>query len=172
MASNTSIRTQLIGAWELISYCAYKVDDPSERIFPLGPEAQGMIMYTPSGHMSAQLRRPGQPHFATGDGITSGTDSEWAEVGRNYVAYTGCFFLDETGGSEGEPMLLHEMRYSNIPRLVGDVQRRLVEIKDESDGRYLYLGVKEIFLGGEKRVVRVKWKRMEQNSEENLPVKL
>lgn len=172
MAPQTSIRSQLIGAWELVEYYTYDADNPSDKKFPFGPEAQGMIMYTSSGHMSAQLHRPGQPQFAAGDGITMGTDSEWAEVGRNALTYSGRFFVNEIGGSEGETILLHEMRYSNLPKLVGDVQRRLVEIKDESNGRYLYLGVKQLVLGGEKRVFRLRWKRMEQNDENDLPKKV
>jgi hypothetical protein len=127
-------------------------------------------MYTPDGHMSAQLRRPGQPNFATGDGISSATEAEWAEVGRNYVAYTGRFFLDE---SKAEPLLLHEMRYSNIPRLVGDIQRRTVEVTDEEGGSYLNLGVKgESSVMGEMRVVKVRWKRMEDNKEKTPPSRL
>jgi hypothetical protein len=121
--------------------------------------------------MSAQLRRPGQPNFGPGsDGVSVATDAEWAGVGKNYVAYTGRFFLDESGD---EVFLNHEMRYSNLPNLNGDVQRRLVTITDEADGRFLNLGVKgEMDIGGEKRIVKVKWKRMEQNDQTKPPAKL
>jgi hypothetical protein len=139
MTTDTNLRSELVGAWELQSYYAYKTSDSNNKVYSLGPNAQGMIMYTPDGHMSAHLCPPGQPTFASGDGISSATEGEWAEVGRNYVAYTGMFFLDET---KAESLLLHEMRVSNIPRLVGDIQRRTVEITEEEDGKYLSLGVK------------------------------
>jgi hypothetical protein len=90
-------------------------------------------------------------------------DADWSEVGRNYIAYTGHFWLDEKGDSHG-PLLVHEMRNSNMPRLVGDRQRRLIEIKDESDGRYLILSTAEpIKFGTEDRVPLVKWRRLEDN---------
>lgn len=167
--STPSLRSQLIGAWELQDYHAYKLSDPTDRIYPLGPNARGIIMYTPDGHMSAQLLRPGQPHFASGDGISSATEAEWADVGRNFVAYTGRFFLDE---NKAEPLLLHEMRVSNIPRLVGDVQRRTVRITEEGE-RYLHLGVKgESLVMGEMRVIAVKWKRMPENQLKTPPARL
>ncbi|KAF2748665.1 hypothetical protein M011DRAFT_476061 [Sporormia fimetaria CBS 119925] len=165
-----SLRSRLIGAWELQSYCAYKVSNPEDKIYPLGPNAQGIIMYTPDGHMSAHLRRPGQPRFASGDGISSATEAEWADVGRNYVAYAGRFFLDER---KAEPLLLHEMRVSNIPRLVGDVQRRTVEMTMEDGVHYLHLGIKgESMVNGEMRIVKLKWKRMPDNHMTPPPPKL
>jgi hypothetical protein len=120
--------------------------------------------------MSAHLLRPGQPVFASGDGVSSGTEAEWAEAGRNYVAYTGRFFLDD---SKAEPLLLHEMRVSNIPKLVGDTQRRTVFITEEEDGTYLNLGVsRESLVMGEMRVIKVRWKRMEDNHAKAPPARL
>ena len=84
-------------------------------------------------------------------------------IGAAYVAYTGHFWLDEKGNSKG-PLLVHEMRNSNTPRLVGDRQRRLCEIKDEEGGRFLYLSVADpIDMGGEQRVPLVRWRRLEEN---------
>ena len=83
--------------------------------------------------------------------------------------YTGRFFLDEKGDSHG-PVLIHEMRNSNLPRLVGDRQRRLCEIKDEHDGRYLYLTVSQpMKFGEEDRVPLVRWRRLGMNQETGDP---
>lgn len=120
-----AFRDQLIGAWTLIEYSANSPSDENDKIWPMGKNAQGIIMYTPDGYMSAQLQTPGVVDFDP-----PGTESEWAEVGKRYVAYTGRFFLDEKADSDG-PILVHEMRNSNLPRLFGDRQRRLCEIKDE-----------------------------------------
>jgi len=153
-----SLREQLIGAWELIEYCAYMPNDESDKKYPMGPEAQGIIMYTPDGHMSAQLLTPGQKQFSA-----PGTDADWAELGRNYVAYTGQFYLDEQGDKQG-PILLHHMRSANLPYLVGDTQRRLCKIQEESDGRYLVLSLGEpMKVFGEDRMIRVRWRRMPDN---------
>jgi len=160
VSSASSLRDQLIGAWELISYTAYSSSDRSNVIHPMGPSARGIIMYTPDGYMSAQLQTPGVPNFNL-----PGTEAEWAAVGKNYIAYTGHFWLDEKGDEAG-PLLVHEMRNSNMPRLVGDRQRRLLEIKEEQDGRYLYLSVKEpMDMNGEMRVPYVRWRRLPLNQE-------
>ena len=114
--------------------------------------------------MSAQLQTPGIAKFEC-----PGSDANWAEVGRRYVAYTGRFFLDEKGDSKG-PILVHEMRNSNLPRLLGDRQRRLCEIKDESDGRYLYLSTAgPTKYGGEDRLPLVRWRRLALNEETTAP---
>lgn len=160
-----SFRSKLVGAWELIEYKATLPNDSSNVFHPMGAKAQGIIMYTPDGYMSAQLQTPGVSEPKTN------TDGEWAAIGKNYIAYTGRYFLDETGDDQGI-LLVHEMRNSNMPRLVGDRQRRLCEIKDESDGRYLYLRVGEpIKLGGEDRLAVVRWKRLEDNQETREPAK-
>ena len=168
-----SFRLKLVGAWELVEYKATLPDDPSNVFHPMGANAHGIIMYTPDGYMSAQLQTPGVPEpKGSSIGSHAGSDAEWAKVGKNYVAYTGRFFLDEQGDDQGI-LLVHEMRNSNMPRLVGDRQRRLCEIKDESDGRYLYLRVGEpIKLGGEDRLAVVRWKRLEDNQETREPAGL
>ena len=113
-------------------------------------------MYTPDGYMSAQLQRMDD---SSGDVYDIG----------NYIAYTGRFFIDEEGDDHG-PFLVHEMRNSNLQRLMGDRQRRLVEIKDESDGRYLYLSVKDpMKYAAEERVPLVRWRRLEKNLEKREP---
>ena len=166
MTSPPSLRNQLIGAWELISYHAYLPSDPSNKVYPMGPHANGIIMYTPDGYMSAQLVTPGQPVFKPAEG----TASDFEAQGRNAVSYTGAFYLDEKGDENG-PLLVHEMRSSSSPVLVGDRQRRLVEIKEEEDGRYLYLStakpVKQ--LNGEERIPLVRWKRLPLNERAREP---
>lgn len=52
MSAMSSLREQLIGAWELVSYSAYLPSDKSNAIFPMGENAGGIIMYTPDGYMS------------------------------------------------------------------------------------------------------------------------
>lgn len=160
----TSLREKLIGAWELVEYAGHLPDDESNKKYPMGPDAKGIIMYTPDGYMSAQLLTPGQPKFEY-----PGEEKEWAQVGKNYIGYTGQFFVDEEGDEAG-PVLMHQMRCAILPGLLGDVQRRLVKIQDESDGRYLILGVQGTMkVHGEDRVVRVRWRRLPDNSSATKP---
>lgn len=100
----------------------------------MGKDVQGIIMYTPDGYMSAQLRRPGQPSFED-DEFNGGSPEEWEETDRNYLAYTGPFYIDESGS---EPLLQHHMTPCSFPNWQGNTQRRLVKITEE-DGGHLSL---------------------------------
>jgi hypothetical protein len=53
--SEKNLRDRLIDAWKLISYEERPVDVlPS--FYPMSVKPMGIIMYTPDGYMSAQLR--------------------------------------------------------------------------------------------------------------------
>ena len=71
-----------------------------------------------------------------------------------------------------EALLLHEMAVSNLPKLVGQVQRRTVRLSEEEGVRYLNLGVYRMEVEGEIRVVKVTWRRMGDNSGAEVPAKL
>lgn len=163
--SSSTLRDQLVGAWELKEYYAYLPDNKSDVYYPMGRDATGIIMYTPDGYMSAQLLVPGQKPFK------EGTDAEWARVGKSYIAYTGAFYLDETGDEKG-PILSHEMRNAMLPQLQGDTQRRLMKITDEKDGRWLTLapdGPMKVAPDGLDRTLVVRWKRLPDNHAAKAP---
>lgn len=152
-----SLRDQLIGAWELVEFCEYLPSNETNKVHPMGSAAQGIIMYTPDGYMSAQLQASQDQPRAANNTMTS------------YVAYTGHFYLDEEGDKEG-PVLLHHMRNSNLKVLVGDTQRRFVKILEEGGERYLMLGAPgQTAVEGEKRIVRVRWRRLPENHESAPP---
>ena len=155
----SSLRSQLIGAWELVDYSAWK-EDGSDTVYPLGKDAQGIIMYTPDGYMSAQLQRPGQIPFKVND-LNGGTPEEWKQAGENYLAYTGPYYVDESGD---EPILQHHMTDCSFPNWLGNTQRRLVKITEEGGERYLTLRPESAFrLLGAMRYTRLKWRRLADN---------
>jgi len=159
-AKKESLRSQLIGAWELVEYSAHSKSDPSNKVYPMGPHAQGIIMYTPDGYMSAQLQIPGQPDFKVND-LHSGSKDELAQAGKNYLAYTGPFYLDESGS---EPVLKHHMTNCSFPNWMGNTQRRIVGITKEGGNKFLTLGPEGATLVmGEMRVITLKWRRLEGN---------
>ena len=123
------LREQLIGAWRLISYVETPVDGSPKR-FPLGEDAEGIIMYTPDGYVSAQLMKPGRRPFSSGDWF-KGTPEEFMEESVGYIAYSGPFHVDETRRS-----LTHSMNVSLFPGWIGQTQPRVVSI----DGNLLHLG--------------------------------
>ena len=154
------LRHQLIGAWELVDYSAFPIANPSDKIYPMGRDAQGIIMYTHTGYMSAQLQMPGQPRFQS-DNPHGGSVEDRAEVGRRYLAYTGPFYLDESGD---EPVLQHHMTNSSFPNWMGNTQRRLVKIEEKGDEQYLTLApVGEFLFMGEIRTTRLVWRKLPEN---------
>jgi hypothetical protein len=120
-----SLRDQLVGTWQLVSYKEIPVDG-SEPFEPLGSDPQGLIMYTPDGYMSAQLSRPERPPFASGDWF-DGTDEEYRAEASTYIAYTGPFDVDEEDRS-----LTHSMFISLFPDWVGQTQPRVVSLEGET----------------------------------------
>jgi hypothetical protein len=159
MADKESLRSQIIGVWDLMEYTATYDNGSSDTVFPVGPNAKGILMYTPNGYMSAHLLRPGQGQFVKGG--RDGSDEEWAQVGRNYIAYTGRFYLNENGE---EPVLVHSMQVSNLPSLLGDRQRRLVSITDEEGGRFLNLAPDSATLAKMGcKSMKARWRRLPDN---------
>ena len=155
----SSLRSQLIGAWELVDFSAWK-EDGSDIVYPLGKDAQGIIMYTPDGYMSAQLQRPGQTPFKVND-LNGGTPEEWKQAGENYLAYTGPYYVDESGN---EPILQHHMTDCSFPNWLGNTQRRLVKITEEGGEKYLTLGPESAsHVLGAMRDAKLKWRRLADN---------
>src|SRR5712671_7844627 len=145
------LREQLIGAWRLLSYVESPVDGSPKR-FPLGEKAEGIIMYTPDGYMSAQLMRPGRHKFASGDWF-KGTPQEFTEESVGYIAYSGPFHVDEARQS-----LTHSMNVSLFPGWIGQTQPRLVKI----DGNHLHLSTAAAFpSGGTMVTASLVWERAE-----------
>jgi len=98
-------------------------------------QVTGIILYTPQGYMSAQLRIPGQKKFTPG----KAGDAEWAEAGRRYFAYSGPYYITEE--PSGKLTLKHGFQVCNLPGSVGDVEPRAWRF--EEDGKLLVLGSDE-----------------------------
>lgn len=62
----TSLREQLIGSWGLETYVEIPLDG-SPLHYPLGEDAQGLILYTHDGFVSAQLMRSNRRPYASDD---------------------------------------------------------------------------------------------------------
>jgi hypothetical protein len=134
-ATASALRSHLIGAWSLQSYMSVAEPPSTARpLYPMTKNTQGMIMYTPDGYMSAQISIPGQQKFESG----TASESDWAECGKRYFAYSGPFFVTE---EDGKVKLRHNMRIGNRPAMVGDVQLRAWRF--EEVGKLLILSSEE-----------------------------
>lgn len=125
--SAVSIAQRLVGVWRLV---AFEVHTPGQPIRqPFGPDALGILIYTPTGAMAGQLMRPGRSSFASST-ITRGTDAELAEAATGYVAYAGTYSVNDA-----ERVVTHHVTMSLFPNLVGTDQHRLIVF----DGEHLEL---------------------------------
>lgn len=107
--------------------------------------------------MSAQISIPGQQKFES----ATATESDWAESGKRYFAYSGPFFVTE---EDGKVKLRHNMRIGNRPAMVGGVQLRAWRL--EEDGKLLVLSSEEAKeVNGELRRPELRWQKVEDNTD-------
>lgn len=111
------LRDEIVGTWELISYVVQD-DRGGPVIYPLGPDAVGLIMYTPDGYMSAQLMRPDRPDYDLPD-IAGATTEQAATAAQGYLAYGGIYQVDESTG-----VIHHEVAVSLLPSWLNTAQLR------------------------------------------------
>lgn len=118
-----TIRDRIVGAWELIEYSMTSTE--GDIHYSLGPDAQGLILYTADGFMSAQLMTPNRPRFRSSS-LHGGDPDELSAAAAGYVAYSGPYRIDES-----ERVVYHGMSVSLFPNWVGEEGPRRVEFEDD-----------------------------------------
>ena len=143
-----NLRTSVIGAWTLQSYESRSLDG-SNVTYPLGVDAQGIIMYTADGYMSAQLMRSGRSRSNREDAHPDSQD-ELAAAAAGYFSYSGPFTV------VGEHLIAHHVAVSLLPNWIGGTQYRSARV----DGSFLELSPPEpILIHSEHRNARLVWRR-------------
>ena len=128
----------LIGAWRLERWSLVH-DDGRPTAIPLGPDARGMIIYTPGGEVSATLMR------------AAGTPASAAEKATGFgdsFAYAGRYEVRDTA-------VFHSIEIATDPGLVGITSTRYIEL----DGDRLVLSGPD-FTAGTGRTQRIEWRRV------------
>lgn len=130
----------LLGTWRLESW-ALVYDDGRADEHPLGAEADGFIMYTADGHVSAMLSRAGRGKFGSGDAAEKARayDDSFAYAGR-YEVRDGAVF--------------HSIEVSTNPALPGFTSMRKITL----EGDRLTLTGPD-FLQNAQRYQRIIWRR-------------
>lgn len=109
-------KEKLIGTWKFKSM---KVEtEKGEVIYPYGENLFGMLIYTPSGHMSVLLMNPNRSKFASDDPL-GGTREEIKDAYENFDAYCGTYSVDIEKGT-----VTHHIEGSKFPNWVGTDQVR------------------------------------------------
>lgn len=138
----------LVGGWRLESWVAL-TDDGTEAL-PMGPDPQGLLVYTADGTMVTTFGRAERGGFGTED-VTGGSDQERSEAFGSFIAYGGRYELD---GST----VIHTVELSLFPNWVGTTQRRRWEL--DQGGQLLTLTSPPITVGGQTRTQRLMWRRV------------
>lgn len=139
----------LSGAWALVD-CRIRYADGRPDRLPFGPDAQGRLLYTESGHMSAVLSRASRAPL--GQALeTSARAAPEAKAAAfdGYLSYSGRWRLD---GEE----VVHTVEQALVPEVVGREQRRHVRL----DGAQLVLSYVVSARSGVDRTFVLTWRRL------------
>lgn len=125
-----SIREYFSGAWKLVS-TEYKYSDGHTTPYPdLGPDAAGFLLYTPSGHMCAQLMKPGRHQWSDANTPTA---LEAASALDGFISYCGTFEIRESGR-----IMIHRPETASSPNYPGTTQERPYHLVNED--RFFFRG--------------------------------
>lgn len=114
-------RDQLIGTWKLESMRT--TYDSGREFFPMGEDAQGWLLYTADGYMSAFLSKSGRPAFETGE-MLSADDAEKVRAWDSFFSYCGPY---EVRGEE----VVHHIEGCIYPNWIGQAQARTMRLEGD-----------------------------------------
>lgn len=130
----------LHGAWRLVSW-SLVYDDGRPDEFPLGEAAEGFLMYTLDGHVSATLMRGARERRAPDD------DAGRARAYADSFAYAGRYRI--TDGT-----VYHSIEVATNPALAGITSTRHIALAGDT----LTLSGPD-FAAGSPRSQRIAWRR-------------
>ena len=142
------IRDRIVGAWQLLEYSL--TSDEGDVHYPLGPNAQGLIIYTLDGFMSAQLMQPDRPRYQS-DFVHAGRATEFGAAAAGYLAYSGWYRVDEE-----HSIVYHSASLSLYPNWIGRDLTRPVRFDDD----LMTLSTKPIALDNVVRRPAIIWRRL------------
>lgn len=139
--------SEFVGTWKLVSFSAKL---PSGQIvYPFGKNAQGRLIYEPSGRMEVQIMNSNRPRFSSEDLLLT-TEHEVRAAFGGYAAYYGTYSHNPEEG-----IIVHHIETALIPNWVGTDQIRHFDY----DGECLRLKG-PLMLGGVQAEVSLAWERL------------
>ena len=113
----------LWGTWHLVRWeIAY--DDGRATSYPFGPDASGLILYTPDGHMSACIARAARPALSS-ESVRSAPVQERLDAFESYFQYAGTFEVRER---QGQAEVVHRVSHALNPNFRGSEQVRQMHL--------------------------------------------
>ncbi len=148
--SSRNASEALVGSWRIVSVETIR-QSTGEIFHPwMGSRPTGMIIYLPNGYMAAQLMRDPPAKFASSN-YEGATLEEMKDAFLAYYAYYGRYTIDEEKG-----MVTHHVESSLYPEEHGITYERFFSF----EGDHLTLVTTPFVEGGEERVNRLIWERM------------
>ncbi len=108
----------LVGCWRLLS--ATLCNESGHVSYPVGPNAEGYLMYLAEGYMSWSMMRANSPDFASSDPLL-GTDKEEIAAYESYFSYCGTYTIEKN-------LVVHQLAVSLFPNWTGSRQERLFDL--------------------------------------------
>ncbi len=109
---------RLVGGWRLVRW-ETTYDDGRPPTHALGPDATGLIAYTPDGWMNASMARATRKPLSSESARTAPVEERLAAF-DSFFSYGGRYRI------EGDHVV-HSVTISHNPNLVGTEQRRKME---------------------------------------------
>ncbi len=143
-------RNELLGTWHLVEW-DYTIDG-EVRGHPFGRDAQGQIIYSVDGFMSALLMRRERPNFAARN-LVSGSAEEKIAALDGYVSYGGSYEV-------GEDYVIHHVQFSLLPNWIGtDLKRLVIWEATPAEKQLLLVTEPETTRTGRTMINRLRWRR-------------
>lgn len=113
----------LHGAWTLAGW-HIEYSDGRATTYPFGRDAQGLLTYTPDGHMNASLTRAARPALAA-------ESAKFAPAEQRLAAFDSFFSYGGTFEVRGEDVV-HRVSIALNPNLIGTEQVRRMRFEADS----------------------------------------
>ncbi len=111
----------LEGAWHLVGW---EIEAGGRVTHPFGPQATGMICYTPDGHMQAVIA-------AAGRAPLSAPVPRRAPAAERAAAFDGYFHYAGTWAVVDGPRVIHRVTHALNPAFVGTEQMREIALEGD-----------------------------------------
>lgn len=149
--SDVDLEEFLVGGWTLLGW---RIEYADGRIsWPFGDGAQGQILYTADGCMSATISAANRSALSE-QNVRNVPLAEQAEAFASYFHYAGRWRIDGAN-------VVHQVELGLNPGFPGSLQIRRVEIIDTSR---MILSAEEPLSDGTQRRHAIEWQRVEANS--------
>jgi Lipocalin-like domain len=115
----TSLREQMIGTWQLVSF-ECKGDDEVVG-YPFGKDPQGTIIYSADGYVSLNIMKGGRSTYVEKD-LYERSDMKYSDL--PYLGYSGRYYVNEAW-----PSVVHDLDVCLFPEWLGPQAPKLITLK-------------------------------------------